>query len=452
MTIRTKLILNYSLLSFMLLMIFSIIVLIFYTRYRQADFETRLLNRSKSSVNMFFYETAIDSNMLKLVDQNIITAMTDLKILVYDKNNNLIYSSRNFKSSSSINYKYSIRNWFQKFLYNGESNLKYNFNYYGQNYYAVASAIDNQGITELNNLGNILIWVLSISLLLIIAFGFYNANWSLKPFRRIIKEVEAIEPTELKKRLSVEGKDEVSHLSQTFNTLLERIAQAFETEKSFIANASHELRTPVTSVLGQIEVVLNKDRSEQEYKSILQSVYDDTSQMKNIINGFLDLAEANLTNNSIEMHEIAIDDLIFSIVDDFEIRKPHFSVSVEFLNNPENDNQIQCLGNERLLRMMFNNIIDNACKYSNDKKAKVKLDFTPYVLIISVTDFGIGIPKEDIENIFKPLFRGKNVSGKQGHGIGLAIVKRIAEIHNASVSINSELNIGTTVTVRIKSI
>jgi signal transduction histidine kinase len=426
--------------------------LFFYTRYRQADFETRLMNRSKSSVNMLFYENKIDSTALRLVDQNIITAMSGVKILVYDKNNSLIYNSGNLKSSSLNNYPQLTRNWFHKLLYTGESTLKYNFNNYGHTCYVVASATDNQGIIELQNLVSILGWVIIIALLLIIGFGFYNANWSLKPFRKIIREVEAIEPTELKKRLSVEGTDEISQLSQTFNTLLERIAQAFETEKSFIANASHELRTPVTSVLGQIEVVLNKDRSEQEYKTILSSVYEDTTQMKNIINGFLDLAEANLANNQIEMHEIAIDDLLFSIVEDLEQRKPHYGVSVEFLNNPEDDNQIQCMANERLLRIMFGNIIDNACKYSHDKKAKVKIDFTPYVIIISVTDYGIGIANDDLENIFKPLFRGKNVTGKPGHGIGLAIVKRIAELHNASVSINSELNIGSTVTVRIKSI
>ena len=452
MKIRTKLILNYSILSFILLLLFCFIVVIFYSKYRQKDFENRLVNRSNSSVNMLLNEERIDSSMLALIDKNIVTAMSGLKLQVLNSNGQLVYKSSELKSSSYLKNQKSKNQIIPNFLYKGENTIKYNFNNFGYSYCVIASATDIQGITELNNLVNILIWVLSISSLLIIAFGFYNASWSLKPFRRIIKEVEAIEPTELNKRLSVEGTDEISQLSQTFNTLLERIAQAFETEKSFIANASHELRTPVTSVLGQIEVVLNKDRSEQEYKSILRSVYEDTSQMKNIINGFLDLAEANLTNNSIEMHELAVDDLIFSIVDDFEIRKPHFSVSVEFLNNPETDNQIQCMGNERLLKLMLSNIIDNACKYSNDKKAKVKIDFTPYIIIVTISDNGIGIPEEDLENIFKPLFRGKNVTGKPGHGIGLAIVKRIADLHLISLSINSQLNMGTSVTLRFKSI
>jgi signal transduction histidine kinase len=330
--------------------------------------------------------------------------------------------------------------------------IEYEYNYNGLKYKVVASAFDIQGIKELKNLFYILIWVILSSLLFIVGFGFYNAKWSLKPFRKIIDEVEAIDPTQLKKRLSDFGSDELSQLSHTFNKLLDRIKNAFETEKSFIANASHELRTPVTSVLGQIEVALNKPRNETEYQTILKSVYEDTTQMANIINGFLSLAETNLDDYKLEISTIEMDDLIFSIIDDFKQTKPHYNISFEFASNPESDSQIQCSGNERLLKLMFSNLIDNACKYSNDKKAKVKIDFTTYTINISVIDYGIGIPKEDLENIFKPLYRSSNVSGMPGHGIGLAIVKRIAELHDASISIDSHVNIGTNVTVIIKSI
>jgi signal transduction histidine kinase len=205
----------------------------------------------------------------------------------------------------------------------------------------------------------------------------------------------------------------------------------------------------VTSVLGQIEVVLNKSRSIEEYKAILQSVYDDTHQMATIINGFLDLAEANLANNQINMKPVRIDELIFSIVDDFEKRKPQYNVSVDFNTNPETDTQLECHAHERLLRLMFSNLIDNACKYSGNSSAKVIIDFSSSNIIVSILDYGLGIPKNELENIFKPLYRGSNTLGIQGHGIGLAIVKRIADLHSALIEIKSEQNIGTTVTVHL---
>jgi two-component system sensor histidine kinase ArlS len=445
MKIRTKLILNYSILSIILLLFFSLIVVFAYTKYRQRDFETRLHNRAASTSNMLLNEKTIDSTLLKIIDNNIITLMGNLQITILDKNDMVIYSSKMIIDNNT-----NQTNWLSGIFSIGYKSITFKHNRYGHIFTIKASAIDNYGANELISLLNIIKWVLGFSIILIVGFGFYNAVWSLKPFKRVIKEVEAIEPTLVKKRVTISGNDEVSQLAIVFNTLLDRIEQAFETEKSFISNASHELRTPVTSVLGQIEVGLNKARNDDEYKEILKSVYDDTTQMANIINGFLDLAEANLVSDQLQMNPVRIDELIFAIVDDFEHRKPHYNVTIDFNSTPESDTQLECLANERLLRIMFSNLIDNACKYSGDKKAKVTIDFTQSVLIISIIDHGIGIPEEDRANIFKPLFRGRNTSGNQGHGIGLAIVSKIAELHKISLEIQSELNIGTTVKVRIK--
>ena len=120
----------------------------------------------------------------------------------------------------------------------------------------------------------------------------------------------------------------------SFNKLLDRIEQAFETEKSFISHASHELHTPVTSILGHIEVGLNKSRSEQQYKDILQSVYEDTTKMATIINGFFDLAEANNAKNQVQMNTVRIDELLFSIVGEFKKTKPHYDISLDFSTIP----------------------------------------------------------------------------------------------------------------------
>lgn len=158
----------------------------------------------------------------------------------------------------------------------------------------------------------------------------YYAQWSLRPFRKLIAEVDSIEPSQLNRRLSTAGADEVSQLSHTFNILLNRIAQSVETEKAFIANASHELRTPVTWTNWDS---LNKSRSADEYRAVLQSVYDDLAPNGNHHQRFLNLTEANQGYKHIDMSCVAIDDLLFSIIEDFEQRKPSYNVSFEFITN-----------------------------------------------------------------------------------------------------------------------
>lgn len=453
MKIRTKLIFNYSALSFLLLLVFSCIVVLFYVRYRQNDFRIRLQNRAITSVNMLFNEQSIDSTMLRQIDKNIITSMSNFTLAVYTPNGHLHYTNTTAKNVPQLHKTKNINEGsFSKYVIWGERSIQYSFWHGNKKYDIVASAHDTKGVEELQNLIHILLWVLASSLVLIVGFGFYNAQWSLHPFRKLIAEVDSIEPSQLNRRLSTAGADEVSQLSHTFNILLDRIAQSVETEKAFIANASHELRTPVTSVLGQIEVALHKSRSADEYRAVLQSVYDDTAQMATIINGFLNLTEANQGYKHIDMSCVAIDDLLFSIIEDFEQRKPSYNVSFEFITNPETDKQIQSWGNERLLYLMFANIIDNACKYSNDQRAKLKVDCQKEKIQVQVCDYGIGIAAQDLEHIFKPLFRGSNITQQRGHGIGLAIVKRIADLHNATIEIQSQQNIGTTVSVTLKAL
>jgi two-component system sensor histidine kinase ArlS len=448
MKIRTKLILNYSVLSIVLLLLFTFIVIISYIKYRQSDFENRLRNRAASTAIMLINESLIDSSMLQIIDKNTIMSMRNFQITIYNSEKRIVFS--NSKNPQPLEYYQELSkiSYIESFSFNQKSLL---FSHYRNDlkYLVAASAIDVYGLNELNSLFKILIWSLIVFTLFIIGFGFYNAIWSLKPFKKFIKEMDEINPSQISKRVSVQGNDELSQLAIAFNTLLDRIEQAFETEKSFISNASHELRTPVTSVMGQVEVALNKARSEPEYKAILQSVYDDASQMAIIINGFLELAEANLANNAITMKSVRIDELIFDVVTEFEKRKPNYNVSVEYLSNPQLGTQLSCKANERLLHLMFSNLVDNACKYSDNKKAKITIDFDSSSIIITIVDHGIGIPINEIDNIFKPLFRGSNATSVKGHGIGLAIVKRIADLHKITFNIKTELNIGTTVTVRI---
>ena len=294
----------------------------------------------------------------------------------------------------------------------------------------------------------IIIVVFVLSAILIVFAGYFNAKQSLVPIKDIIRQVDNIKANNLSSRLAVKNKDEIAELSDNFNKMLERIESAFETERMFVSNVSHELRTPLTSIIGQVEVTLLKPRNDEEYKMLLISILEDVKNMKTIINGFLDLAEAGIETNNHKFNLLRTDELIFSVKDEILKRKPNYEIYIDFENLPEDEDEVSIKGNERLLRILFLNLIDNACKFSDQHKVSIKIGYDSFFVTLRFLDNGIGIPNDELNLIFQPLYRGSNTSGKGGHGIGLSIVKRIADIHHAMVDINSALNIGTSVTIK----
>ncbi len=205
--------------------------------------------------------------MLRLINQSTITSMEDLQINIYNNSHTLIFTNSVSKSKKNTAGEKKILSGLINSLGLGYKTISFNYIIKNHKYLVEASANDSIGINELRSLLYIITWVMGISLLIIVFFGIYNASWSLKPFKKIIREVKQIEPSNIKTRVTEQGNDEIFQLAQEFNKLLDRIEQAFETEKSFIANASHELRTPITSVLGQIEVVMNKSKMKKNIRS-----------------------------------------------------------------------------------------------------------------------------------------------------------------------------------------
>lgn len=315
----------------------------------------------------------------------------------------------------------------------------------------LASAYDLYGEAELKKLLTILEVVFVSSILLIIFAGFINAGQTLKPIKDLIEQVKQIKANNLNQRLEIDYNDEIGELALNFNNMLERIENAFETERMFVSNVSHELRTPVTSIKGQIEVSLINQRTIEEYKSTLNSILDDIQNMSTIINGFLELAQANIEIKNISYGQVRLDEILFAAKEEIMKRKPGYTIVIDYEKIPNNEQDVTILGNDRLLKIMFINLIDNACKFSDDKKAIIKIDIDQEYVTLKFIDNGIGIPKDELEKVVQPMYRARNVKGQVGHGIGLSIVQRIAEIHYTKIVIRSEINVGTTVSISFKN-
>ncbi|MFN7013917.1 MAG: sensor histidine kinase, partial [Bacteroidia bacterium] len=139
----------------------------------------------------------------------------------------------------------------------------------------------------------------------------------------------------------------------------------------------------------------------------------------------------------------------WQIRNDLQKIHPEYEIEIDYLNMPDDENIMFTNGNMHLIRTALINVIDNACKYSPDKLARVELDFNSNKIKIKVKDNGIGISEEDLKKIFTPFYRCNNAKGFKGSGLGLALCKRIIEKYNGKITINSQLNKGTTVLIEL---
>jgi len=445
MKIRTKLILNYSIISIILLLGFSLTVLLFSIDHRNKDFKIRLQSRAKSTVKLLIDVPQIDSTLLKIIDDNTLSSMNNFSLTIYSSTSQALYSFNDSKNNSLLD---SIISSKVQHSQAKSQTIAFDHIYLGKVYKVEASAIDLYGLQELRYLSNLLLLLLMATFVFIIITGIYSAHWSLKPFRRLINEIENFNFN--KTRLNVVGTDEVAQLSQSFNNLLDQLLKAYNDQKAFVSQVSHELRTPITALIGQIEITLKKNRTAEEYRKVLESANEDGLKIAQVINGFLELAEANLNPDIVVMEDVRLDELLFSLASDFVKNNPEKKISVYFVQVPEDHQQLTCFGNNRLLKIMFRNFIENAIKYSENKKVEINIDYSQNQILVNIIDWGIGIAAEDMNDIFIPLFRGQNVNSKStGTGLGLSIAQKIAELHRATIQLESKLNVGTKVQIKL---
>ena len=450
MKIRTKLALRFALIIGSILLLFSITIYYFSSQYRLKDFQNRLTNRVITSTKLLENVAGVDTSVLNKIDKNTVNLLFDETNFIYDYNNNLIYKYNESKKTFSLNVDilYSIKR-------NG--NIKYSeglrdiigIAYPEKNpkYIIICSAIDYYGINGLNNLKLILVLSLIVSLIIIIISALFYSREALKPISKIIIQMDNITASHLNSRVIVdERKDEIAALALTFNNLIDRIEEAFNMQKNFVSHASHELRTPLTSIKGQIDVALMRARDIEEYISILNSINSDIQILTELTNGFLDMAESGMDDHKLKTEKIRVDDVLFYVKNEFREKHNKYNINISFENTIDDDSKLILHANLSLLKILFYNLIDNACKFSDNKSVNVIISTSEqFYLIIYFIDNGIGIPESEINKITEPFYRASNISGKSGYGIGLSIVKQIVSLHNGQINITSELNKGSTV-------
>ena len=309
----------------------------------------------------------------------------------------------------------------------------------------VASAIDRYGFTKLARLREILFFAWLISLIIVGIAGYLFASDALRPVAELIEQANTISATNIHKRMRVgRQRDELANLARTFNELLNRLEEAFVSQKSFVSHASHELRTPLTVMMGQIEVTRLQPRSTTDYEQAFDGLLDEVKNMIRLVNGLLDLARANADATTLHYQPVRLDELLWQAQSQLVHKKPTYDIDIDFDELPSQEEELVIMGEESLLQTAFQNLMENGCKYSPDERVVVRITVEPGRILVTVSDQGYGISPDELPHIFEPFYRSQNTMTTLGHGIGLALTQRIIDLHHGRVSVESTLGKGTT--------
>jgi len=318
----------------------------------------------------------------------------------------------------------------------------------GKTIVIVVSAQNEYIKTQLTNLRTILLVGFVLSTLLIFAVGWFFSKQIFLPIRRITQKVRSINTENLHLRLRT-GKnlDEVSELARTFNNMLDRLETSFESQNNFVSNASHELSTPLTSIIGEAELALQKERSTERYREAMDIILKEANRLKVIIQSLLSLAQTGFDGKKQSFVTLRADELVFAAKSAVDRIYPLNSVRIDYTLLPEDESQLKIKGNEQLLILALTNIMLNACKYSDNNEVVIALASSNSKLFILITDKGIGIPQEELRYIYDPFFRASNTGTIKGYGIGLPLARNIIRIHNGELTVSSVINQGTKVQI-----
>jgi two-component system, OmpR family, sensor histidine kinase ArlS len=321
-----------------------------------------------------------------------------------------------------------------------------------KSFIVVVSGHDDDGLERVDTLNKILGFSLFLGICLAALVSYLFAGQLLRPIAQIIREVKEISSYDLSHRIRAgTGQDELSQLAYTFNDLLERLQEAFAIQRRFISNASHELSTPLTSVSSQVEVVLQKDRSADEYKQVLSSVREDVTQMRQLTKSLLEIAKTG-SQGGIELNEVRVDEVLLKVMADVKRLNTDYKVELDFGEFPEDEKDFVVFGNSELLYIAIKNIVENGCKYSPDKRSVVDLTFAYHKVFVQVVNQGDAIAAEEIQQIFQPFYRGSGTGNSRGFGLGLALAQRIIALHKGSIAVASDANNGTRFTIELPAI
>ena len=449
LSIKKKLLIYSFLIQLVILMIFSI------SLYKALEIST--LDKLQATLKIIILDVTdevLENNEIEniLLDEEKEYNFEPLYIRILDnKTHKKIIQTSNFPDNIEQNDEYLNRLKENTVIFEKQNNylvsrIKINHHEGKISIIEIATTKDIL-TTTLENILYILGFILPIILILSVIGGNFLIYKSFLPIENILSQLKKINANDLSARLnSSKNEDEINQLVNEVNSLLKRLEASFEKISQFSSDASHELKTPLTIIRGEIEIALRKERSIDEYKDALNSSLNEIIIIEQTINDLLFLAK-NEKDLIIEKQEnFYFDEIVDESINETKNFAKLHQIDIKLIV----EDTIEFNGYSNLLKIAIKNILKNAIQFSyKNSQVIVKNYKKDGFFNISVQDFGIGIAKNEQIKIFEKFYRTEKSRNKNsgGTGLGMSILKKIVDIHGGIINIESKEDFGTTITI-----
>jgi heavy metal sensor kinase len=273
--------------------------------------------------------------------------------------------------------------------------------------------------------------------------GMFLANRTLKPVDHITDIAREIGEGDLSRRINIKSEDEMGRLASTLNGMIARLEEAFQKQRQFAADASHEMRTPLAIIQAESSLALDRKRTQSEYRRSLELVSQEVTYMSEIISKLLLLSRNGAGSEALTFQEVNLKDLLIELSSDVEalVQEKGVTFSLGQMDS------LTVKGDRLRLKQLFLNVLENAVRYTPSggtiSSSVVKKNGSAFV---SISDTGIGIPTEDLPFIFDRFYRVDKARSRAdgGMGLGLAIASSIAKLHGGGIEVESQVGKGST--------
>lgn len=299
----------------------------------------------------------------------------------------------------------------------------------------------------LENLFSIFLILIPAALAVSVGGGWFLAYKSMKPVDMVTRTAHQITVNNLNQRIpDRDVDDEIGRLISTFNEMIARLSQSFDQIKQFSIDASHELRTPLTIMRGEVELALRSTKDPDEYRRVLVSNLEELVRLSSIVESLLTMAKGEFSQQDVKYEEVHLRDLLAELHEDCKIIAHKKQICVELKKNED----VVVIGDRLRLHQLLLNLLDNAIKYTPENgHVTVASESQNGYAKVRIEDTGVGIPREELRNVFDRFYRVDKARSREmgGSGLGLSIAKWIAELHRGHIDVESEPGKGSTFTV-----
>lgn len=448
MKIKDRLGLYFTLISTLTLLGVLTVVYFTFLKVMEAEFYDRLTDRTMVTAKLYLEADEISSDALDKVREKYLESLNSEVIRIYNDRNSasFIGDDEQFWTNNIIN---KVRKAGKLRFKEGDRQVVGIFYKDNQGDFVIlASAIDKGTAIRISKLLKVMIGVFVVIFIGLLFCGRWIAKRMLSPLTIFMEQVKMIKSNNLHYRVD-EGRnnDEITLLARSFNNLMEHLEHSFILQKTFVANASHELRTPVTRMVISAELALSRDRDIPAYKGALSSVLEDAEKLDQIITALLKLAQADLEYSAALKEAVRIDELLWQMQSEWNALKGNGSLQINMINMPDTIEPLTIHASYTLLQIALDNIIGNAFKFSADKTVTCTMEVNPSGIILVIKDQGMGISSEVLPEIFKPFYTNSGESGQEGHGMGLYLAHKIITLFRGTITAASNPGEGTSFTV-----